>query len=138
MHLCNYGYGRWTPLLTPRLLPLSTRVRHELPPTAGSDSTISHYQYPVHRLSRGMFLPSYLPFFLYLFFGGQEMSKFSEIEGFRPIPQTAHGRVWQCLISPRWHSGKSPGGLQINTRIILWPRIASSYALGHFSVNEAY
>lgn len=128
-------------MLTPRLLPLSTRVRHELPCVlANSRIRLDHfaYQYPVHRLSRGMFLPSYLPFFLYLFFGGQEMSKFSEIEGFRPIPQTAHGRVWQCFISPRWHSGKSPGGLQINTRIILWPRIASSYALGHFSVNEAY
>lgn len=77
------------PKLTPRLLPLSTRVRHELPCVpANSRIRIDNfsYQYPVHRLSRGMFLSSHLPFFLYLFFGGQDMSKISEIGGFRPIP----------------------------------------------------
>lgn len=66
------------------------------------------------------------------------MSKLSEVEGFRPIPQTACCRVWQCLISPRWHSGKSPGGPSNKYSNRLWPRVASNYALGHFSVNEAY
>lgn len=115
---CTYlMLWRRPPKLTPRaFLSYLRECATSFPaclPTVRSDSNISiPYTGSVQVCFFHQIFLSSCIFFL----GGQQMSKFSEIEGFRPIPQTARCGVWQCLISPRWHSGKSPGGLQITTR----------------------
>lgn len=80
-----------------RLLVLSTRVRHELPCVLANSAIRLEYQYPVHRLSTGMFLPSNLPFFLYLFFGGS-----ANVEIFRNRRFSSHSSncsLWGLAMS---------------------------------------